>query len=77
MKRVLILVSILFSLLCGISGESYGQTSEAYPVKPINFIIAAEAGSDSDVNGRPLLEKLQLCWVSLSCLCLNREEGKP
>ncbi len=31
--------------------------AEKYPSKPINFIIAVEAGSDGDVLSRPLIQK--------------------
>ena len=33
------------------------MAAEKYPSKPINFIVAVEAGSDGDVLSRPLVQK--------------------
>ncbi len=40
-------------LACGIAGAA-----EAYPVKPITFIVAVEAGADGDVLARPIMERV-------------------
>jgi putative tricarboxylic transport membrane protein len=37
---------------------SSAWSQEKYPVKPINFIMAVEPGSDGDVLARPLLERV-------------------
>jgi putative tricarboxylic transport membrane protein len=34
------------------------QGAEAYPVKPITFIVAVEAGADGDVLVRPLMQRV-------------------
>lgn len=54
----------LFSLVLGVSllvqGAQFVEQARAadrYPVKPINFIVPLEAGSDGDILARPLCQK--------------------
>ncbi|MDO8597971.1 MAG: tripartite tricarboxylate transporter substrate-binding protein, partial [Sulfuricaulis sp.] len=57
MNRLLIAVSgILGCLGCFSSGVA--QAAENYPVKPIVFIIAGEAGGDADVIVRPVMQRV-------------------
>ena len=57
MKRVWITALILFSGISLGTSEKRAYGAERYPVKPIIFIVAAEAGSDADLAARPLVEK--------------------
>jgi len=57
MKRLLILflgVPFFVGLLGSMSGP---LAAEKYPVKPVTFIVAIEAGSDGDIVARQLVEK--------------------
>jgi tripartite-type tricarboxylate transporter receptor subunit TctC len=38
--------------------SSFAFAQEKYPSRPINFIMAVEAGSDGDVLARPLMERV-------------------
>ena len=57
MRRLfLVILNILFcfgSVHLGIL-----QAAEKYPVKPIDFIVPLEAGSDGDVIARPVMQKV-------------------
>ena len=57
MRRLfLVILNILFcfgSIHLGIL-----QAGEKYPVKPIDFIVPLEAGSDGDVIARPVMQKV-------------------
>jgi tripartite-type tricarboxylate transporter receptor subunit TctC len=57
MRRLLVVIlNILFcfgSVLFGIL-----QAAEKYPVKPIDFIVPMEAGSDGDVITRPVMQRV-------------------
>src|SRR5512135_427556 len=56
MRRVWLAVGILsLSMILGL-GKGTGA-AEQYPAKPITFIVAGEAGADSDVLCRPLVQK--------------------
>lgn len=47
-----------FFLLWGMNlVDPCAQAAEKYPLKPINFIVPIEAGSDGDLAARPLVEK--------------------
>ena len=45
-------------LLFGVSSVDKIQAAEKYPVKPVTFIVATEAGSDGDVICRPLVQRV-------------------
>ena len=45
---------VLLTVLCG---PPPLRAAEPYPVKPINFVVPMEAGSDGDIVSRPLAEK--------------------
>ncbi len=46
-------------LLFGFFGVPNGTwAAEKYPVKPVNFIVPLETGSDGDLAARPLVEKV-------------------
>lgn len=47
----IIILSVL--LVCSAS-----EAAEKYPVKPINFVVPLEAGSDGDVLSRPVVHKV-------------------
>ena len=57
MKRLLLV--ILTILFCFASFQ-FGilQAAEKFPVKPIDFIVPLEAGSDGDVIARPVMQKV-------------------
>jgi len=58
MKR---LCTVMISLLLIWGMFSLGnriQAAEKYPVKPINFIVAVEAGADGDVICRPIVQRV-------------------
>jgi tripartite-type tricarboxylate transporter receptor subunit TctC len=56
MKRLFIAVLSVF-LCLGFVSLGMVQAAEKYPVKPIEFIIAVEAGADGDVLSRPALQR--------------------
>jgi tripartite-type tricarboxylate transporter receptor subunit TctC len=45
---------VLFTVLCG---PQPLRAADAYPAKPISFVVPIEAGSDGDIVSRPLAEK--------------------
>ena len=50
---------IAFLFLLSIAGApSLARAADAYPVKPISYIVPSEAGSDQDVLARPLAQKM-------------------
>jgi tripartite-type tricarboxylate transporter receptor subunit TctC len=52
-------IAILSVLLCaGLLGSGVARAAENYPVKPIMFIVAVEAGADGDVLARPLMQRV-------------------
>ncbi len=57
MKRLLMILQMLFFMLGVVSWQNDVLASEKYPVKPITCIIPTEAGGDADLNARPLLQK--------------------
>jgi tripartite-type tricarboxylate transporter receptor subunit TctC len=57
MKRFLIIVPSLLLIVGIISLSHWAGAVERYPVKPVNFIVPLEAGSDGDLAARPLVEK--------------------
>ncbi|HBV97480.1 MAG: hypothetical protein JL50_08095 [Peptococcaceae bacterium BICA1-7] len=57
-----IVILMIFALTAGGCGSSGGdnKTAEKYPTKPINYVIAFNAGGQSDIEARrqqPVLEK--------------------
>lgn len=46
------------ALLVFAAGAPAALAAEAYPVRPINYIVPSEAGSDQDVLARPLAQRL-------------------
>jgi tripartite-type tricarboxylate transporter receptor subunit TctC len=50
--------ALIFLVLVTVGLGHEGQAAEQYPVKPVNFIIPLEAGSDGDIMCRPLCQKL-------------------
>lgn len=47
------------AMLCALAGAGTAAVAaEAYPSKPINFIVAVEAGADGDVLVRPLMQRV-------------------
>ncbi len=57
-KSSIAILSILFLLGVLLTGAMNVQAGEKYPVRPITFVIAMEAGADGDILTRPLLEKV-------------------
>jgi tripartite-type tricarboxylate transporter receptor subunit TctC len=57
MKRTVVAV-LGFFLCLGFVGSGLLQGAEKYPVKPIECIVALEAGADGDVMVRPVLAKM-------------------
>ena len=57
MKRCNITLLIFFLLWETNLMDPCAQAAERYPLKPINFIVPIEAGSDGDLAARPLVEK--------------------
>jgi len=57
MKRTVVAV-LGFFLCLGFIGSGWLQGAEKYPVKPIECIVALEAGADGDVMVRPVLAKM-------------------
>jgi len=55
MKRLFIAVS---SVCLGVCSLQAAQAADKYPVKPIVFIVAVEAGGDGDVLVRPVMESV-------------------
>ncbi len=56
MKKLLVIVAVLF---CFASIHlATCRAAEKYPVKPIDFIVPLEAGSDGDVIARPVMQKV-------------------
>ena len=52
-------IAILGALSCaGFLGAGAAQAADSYPVKPITFIVAVEAGADGDVLVRPLMQRV-------------------
>ena len=57
MKKIF--VATLSVVVCsGFVGLGAAQAAENYPVKPITFIVAVEAGADGDVLVRPLMQRV-------------------
>ncbi len=57
MKRLVI--GILSIVLCsGIISLGTVRAAENYPMKPITFIVAVEAGADGDVLVRPIMQRV-------------------
>jgi tripartite-type tricarboxylate transporter receptor subunit TctC len=56
MRRYLIAIVSVF-LCLGFVGLGLLQSAEKYPVKPIECIVAVEAGADGDVLARPALQR--------------------
>ena len=57
MEKLFIAVSSVLSCL-GFCSLGVAQAAENYPVKPIVFIIAGEAGGDADVIVRPVMQRV-------------------
>ena len=57
MARLLSAIFSVFLLFVAMDWENDSQAAQKYPVKPITFIVAVEAGSDGDVICRPLVQK--------------------
>ncbi|OGA45639.1 MAG: hypothetical protein A3F74_11475 [Betaproteobacteria bacterium RIFCSPLOWO2_12_FULL_62_58] len=57
MKRLFIAISSVFWCL-GFFSLGVVQAAEKYPVKPIVFIVAVEAGGDGDVLVRPIMQRV-------------------
>jgi putative tricarboxylic transport membrane protein len=58
MRRLWMVMVGLF-LFAGVFGLGGGiEAAEKYPVKPINFIVAVEAGADGDVICRPIVQRV-------------------
>ncbi len=57
MKKLFIAVSSVLSCL-GCFSSGVVQAAEKYPVKPIVFIVGAEAGSDADILARPVMQRV-------------------
>lgn len=55
-KACFVIVSILFCF--GVFHSGVSQAAEKYPVKPIEFIVPMEAGSDGDTISRPAMAKV-------------------
>ncbi|HYB21256.1 MAG TPA: tripartite tricarboxylate transporter substrate-binding protein, partial [Thermodesulfobacteriota bacterium] len=55
-RLLLVILNILFCFASAYWGIS--QAAEKYPVKPIDFIVPLEAGSDGDVISRPVMQKV-------------------
>ncbi|MEN3355944.1 MAG: putative tricarboxylic transport rane protein [Betaproteobacteria bacterium] len=49
---------IAVASVCGLCAVGAAQAAEKYPVKPIQCIVAVEAGADGDVLVRPILERV-------------------
>ena len=45
-------------LSAGVCAAASVLAADSYPVKPINFIVAVEAGADGDVLVRPLMQRV-------------------
>jgi tripartite-type tricarboxylate transporter receptor subunit TctC len=58
MKRFSIVAISLLLVLGVVSLSSGVEAAEKYPVKPINFIVPLEAGSDGDILARPILQRV-------------------
>ena len=58
MKRLSITIISVFLLLGVLGLGSKTEGADKYPVKPITFIVAIEAGSDGDILARPLVQKV-------------------
>ena len=57
MRRLLIVIlNILFCF--GSAHFGMVRAAEKYPVKPVDFIVPLEAGSDGDVISRPVMQKV-------------------
>ncbi len=54
------LLAVIFNILFCFGSVHFGilQAAEKYPVKPIDFIVPMEAGSDGDVITRPVMQKV-------------------
>ncbi len=46
------------AMLCTLLVAGAATAAESYPVKPITFIVAVEAGADGDVLIRPLMQRV-------------------
>jgi len=57
MRRLLV---VILNILFWLGSVHFGilQAAEKYPVKPIDFIVPMEAGSDGDVITRPVMQKV-------------------
>jgi tripartite-type tricarboxylate transporter receptor subunit TctC len=51
-------IAIVGALLCAGFFDGIAQAADSYPVKPITFIVAVEAGADGDVLIRPLMQRV-------------------
>ena len=57
MKRLL-MVLLGVTLFTGWIAGGISQAADKYPVKPIEFIVPMEAGSDGDLLSRPAIAKV-------------------
>jgi tripartite-type tricarboxylate transporter receptor subunit TctC len=57
MKKLWIGIGAICLIAVWIGLENRASAAETFPVKPINFIIPLEAGSDGDILARPLCQK--------------------
>jgi tripartite-type tricarboxylate transporter receptor subunit TctC len=57
-KTLMIFLATLFLTFNVVNPGNSLQAAETYPVKPINFIVPNEAGSDADIPARALLQKV-------------------
>src|SRR5262245_26552412 len=63
------LVALLVSTLAGFPG---GATAQAYPQKPITFVIPFAAGGDSDLSGRNVAQHAQKYLNNQPIIAVNR-----
>ena len=57
MKKNFVITLIICMLAIGISFNRT-EAAQSYPVKPINFVVALEAGADGDIMVRPIVQSL-------------------
>ena len=69
-----LILGISLLLLPGTQFAGEAGAADRYPVKPVNFVVPLEAGSDGDILARPLCQKISTA-IGQPVMIVNKPGG--